>query len=55
MDYVGFAFPQFLTLPGYCVFNDVACAAARLHSQGFRVLCLDLDVHQVRGMARLRV
>ena len=40
---------------GYCVFNDVAVAAAALISEGAakRVLALDLDVHQGDGTAQI--
>ncbi len=40
---------------GYCVFNDVAVAAAALISEGTakRVLVLDLDVHQGDGTAQI--
>ena len=40
---------------GYCVFNDVAVAAAALLSDGSvkRVLVLDLDVHQGDGTAEI--
>lgn len=36
---------------GYCVFNDLAVAAAALARNGRRVLVLDLDVHQGDGTA----
>lgn len=40
---------------GYCVFNDVAVAAATLLAEGrvSRVLVLDADVHQGDGTARI--
>lgn len=40
---------------GYCVFNDVAVAAAALLAEGAvrRVAVLDLDVHQGDGTARI--
>ncbi|MDG1970767.1 MAG: histone deacetylase, partial [Paracoccaceae bacterium] len=40
---------------GYCVFNDVAVAAAALVSEGVisRVLVVDLDVHQGDGTAQI--
>ena len=40
---------------GYCVFNDVACAARRLQAArpGVRVLVVDLDVHQGNGTASI--
>lgn len=40
---------------GYCVFNDLACAARRLLDEGAteRILILDLDVHQGDGTAAL--
>lgn len=40
---------------GYCVFNDVAVAAAALISEGAarRVLVIDLDVHQGDGTAQI--
>lgn len=40
---------------GYCVFNDVACAARRLQATrpGTRVLVVDLDVHQGNGTASI--
>lgn len=40
---------------GYCVFNDVAVAAAALVSEGAvsRVLVIDLDVHQGDGTAQI--
>ncbi|MDX3900747.1 MAG: histone deacetylase [Sphingobium sp.] len=40
---------------GYCVFNDLAIAAARLIAEGDarRILILDLDVHQGDGTAAL--
>jgi acetoin utilization deacetylase AcuC-like enzyme len=34
---------------GYCVFNDFAVASLRLVERGFRILILDLDVHQGNG------
>lgn len=36
---------------GYCVFNDLAVAAAAMVGEGHRVLILDLDVHQGDGTA----
>ena len=38
---------------GYCVFNDLAIAALRLHAQGdaTRILIVDCDVHQGDGTA----
>lgn len=38
---------------GYCLFNDVAVAIARLRAQGWsgRVLIVDLDAHQGNGTA----
>lgn len=38
---------------GYCVFNDLAIAAARLAEEGRRVLVVDVDVHQGDGTAAL--
>jgi acetoin utilization deacetylase AcuC-like enzyme len=40
---------------GYCIFNDIAVAAAELLAEGaaHRVLVLDLDVHQGDGTARI--
>ncbi|HTG39671.1 histone deacetylase [Sphingomonas sp.] len=40
---------------GYCVFNDLACAAIRLVEEGVvgRVLIVDCDVHQGDGTASL--
>ncbi|MFL0412524.1 histone deacetylase [uncultured Sphingomonas sp.] len=38
---------------GYCVFNDLAVAAARLAAEGVRVLVVDVDVHQGDGTAAL--
>jgi len=38
---------------GYCVFNDLAVAAARLAEEGRRVLVVDCDVHQGDGTAAL--
>jgi acetoin utilization deacetylase AcuC-like enzyme len=38
---------------GYCVFNDLALAAARLAEEGTRVLVVDVDVHQGDGTAAL--
>lgn len=38
---------------GYCVFNDLAIAAARLAGQGLSVLIVDVDVHQGDGTAAL--
>jgi len=40
---------------GYCVFNDVAVAAATLLAEGLvaRVLVIDADVHQGDGTARI--
>ena len=40
---------------GYCVFNDVACAAQKALDEGRarRVLVLDLDVHQGNGTAAI--
>lgn len=40
---------------GYCVFNDLACAAIRLNEEGLaaRVLIVDCDVHQGDGTAAL--
>jgi acetoin utilization deacetylase AcuC-like enzyme len=38
---------------GYCVFNDLAVAAARLAEEGRRVLIVDVDVHQGDGTAAL--
>ena len=40
---------------GYCVFNDVACAAQKELDEGRarRVLVLDLDVHQGNGTAAI--
>jgi acetoin utilization deacetylase AcuC-like enzyme len=38
---------------GYCVFNDLAVAAARLVGEGHRVLVVDCDVHQGDGTAAL--
>jgi acetoin utilization deacetylase AcuC-like enzyme len=40
---------------GYCVFNDLACAAIRLTEEGTvgRVLIVDCDVHQGDGTAAL--
>jgi acetoin utilization deacetylase AcuC-like enzyme len=38
---------------GYCVFNDLAIAAARLAEEGRRVLIVDVDVHQGDGTAAL--
>lgn len=38
---------------GFCVFNDLAIAAARLVEEGHRVLIVDCDVHQGDGTATL--
>jgi acetoin utilization deacetylase AcuC-like enzyme len=40
---------------GYCVFNDVAVAAANLLAQGFAgpIMVIDADVHQGDGTARI--
>jgi acetoin utilization deacetylase AcuC-like enzyme len=38
---------------GYCVFNDLAVAAARLSEEGHRILIVDVDVHQGDGTAAL--
>lgn len=40
---------------GYCVFNDIACAAVTLLAEGAvrRVLVVDVDVHQGDGTAAL--
>src|SRR6201989_291713 len=40
---------------GYCLFNDVAVAAARLRAEGLvrRVLVVDCDVHQGDGTAQI--
>ena len=38
---------------GYCVFNDLAIAAHRLAGEGYRVLIVDVDVHQGDGTAAL--
>lgn len=38
---------------GFCVFNDLAIAAAQLAVEGRRVLVVDLDVHQGDGTAAL--
>lgn len=38
---------------GYCVFNDLAIAAACMSAQGYRVLVVDCDVHQGDGTAAL--
>ena len=38
---------------GYCVFNDLAIAAAQLAEEGKRVLVVDVDVHQGDGTAAL--
>jgi acetoin utilization deacetylase AcuC-like enzyme len=38
---------------GYCVFNDLAIAAAALAGEGERVLVVDCDVHQGDGTAAL--
>ena len=38
---------------GFCVFNDLAIAAARLVEEGHRILIVDCDVHQGDGTAAL--
>ncbi|WBH16002.1 histone deacetylase family protein [Sphingomonas radiodurans] len=38
---------------GYCVFNDLAVAAVQLADQGYRILIVDVDVHQGDGTAAL--
>jgi acetoin utilization deacetylase AcuC-like enzyme len=38
---------------GYCVFNDLAVAAAQLVAEGLRVAVTDVDVHQGDGTAAL--
>lgn len=38
---------------GFCVFNDLAIAAARLAEEGHRILIVDCDVHQGDGTAAL--
>jgi acetoin utilization deacetylase AcuC-like enzyme len=38
---------------GFCIFNDLAIAAARLAEEGRRVLVVDCDVHQGDGTAAL--
>jgi len=38
---------------GYCVFNDLAVAAAALAGEGMRVAVVDVDVHQGDGTASL--
>jgi len=38
---------------GYCVFNDLAIAAAALAGEGMRIAVVDVDVHQGDGTAAL--
>jgi acetoin utilization deacetylase AcuC-like enzyme len=38
---------------GYCIFNDLAVAAAALVDEGLRVAVVDVDVHQGDGTAAL--
>jgi acetoin utilization protein AcuC len=38
---------------GFCVYNDVAVAAAWLRGQGHRVACVDVDVHHGDGTQAL--
>jgi acetoin utilization protein AcuC len=38
---------------GFCVYNDVAVAAAWLRDQGHRVACVDVDVHHGDGTQAL--